>query len=120
MHWLDVHALAGCTVRTLNCNRCCSDVSNDTSCTSTILPLECNVGQEYCTADNVLPSKISVYCACCHKCKGGTDQTASDLKIHIIDPQVSTIDHQPGLAHNEKALPGLERQQISGDVGREL
>ena len=60
-------------------------------------------------------------CACRHKCKWESVQTfASERKIHIIDPQVSTIDHQPGLAHNEKALPGLERQQISSDVGGEL
>ena len=45
---------------------------------------------------------------------------SAELEIKIIDPKVSAVYHYPCLTDDQEALSGLERQQVSGDIGGEV
>ena len=106
--------------RTVRKEGCSYDVAHDGTGTAAVLALKSDPGYEHVASAYTRPRLLSIECSSSNKYEIGPRQLPAEFKIQVVYPQVAAVDHQPGFAYHQEALPGLERQHVSGDVGREI
>ena len=79
--------------------------------------MERDVDHIHAARFDVEPLFLSKEGPLCDEHKGGHVQRAAELEVEVVHQDIVSIDHEPGLVHDQQALPGLHGQQVSRQVG---